>query len=215
MNSCAATTVPFGWTHRASSSAPTIMPVVASISGWKNGTMSPSSIARRSLSSRSIRSLVLAGELGVEWLDPVATARLGAVERGVRVGAAPRSTLAPCVGHGRPDADRRRQFASLGVHGLAEHTLQLVGDGDGRLLGRRRAGRRRTRRRRCGRRAPVGRCSARCDRRTMREELVATAVAERVVDRLEAVEVEEQHADRLGRLLADQRRPVPRTSRAG
>ena len=53
--SAAGTTTPSRRSHRARSSAPTMAPVVASISGWKNGTMSPSSSARRSACSELTR----------------------------------------------------------------------------------------------------------------------------------------------------------------
>ena len=110
------------------------MPVLASSSGWKNGTMSPSSIARRRRSSRSIRSLVLAGQLGVEVGDPATAVRLRLIERDVRVGQhlADVGAVGRCVGD--PDADRRRQLAASGVNRLAENALQLMRDRDGRLL---------------------------------------------------------------------------------
>ena len=57
MNSIASATVPSEWIQRASNSAPITRPVVASISGWKKGRMSPLSMARRSdCSAEEVRS---------------------------------------------------------------------------------------------------------------------------------------------------------------
>jgi hypothetical protein len=107
------------------------LPFDASISGWKNATISPSSIARR--------KRLLAFQPADQ--SPAASSRRtvprGSVRRPSR-DTAPRSRCAALAGgdavHGRrgdTDADRRRHFATLGVHRLREHADQPVGDGGG------------------------------------------------------------------------------------
>ena len=214
MKSWAGMTVPFGCTHRASSSAPTIMPVLASSSGWKNGTMSPSSMARRSRNSRSIRFSVLASQFGVEVSDPAATGCLGLVERDVRVGQDLADVAAVRRGVGDPDADRRRQLATCGVDCLAEYTLQLVGNSDGRLLvGTRQGNDELVATDAAG--DPAGVDAALDSIGDDSQEVIAASMAERVVDRLEAIEVQEQHADRFRRRLRRPMTPMSRTFPAG
>ena len=130
--------------------------------------------------------------------DPAATGRLGAVEGDVGVGQDFADVGAVGRGMGDPDADRRRQLAPGGVDCLAENTLQLVGNSDGRLLvGTRQGDDELVATDAAG--DTVG--DAALDSiGNDAEEVVAPSVAERVVDRLEAIEIEEQHADRFSRL---------------
>ena len=106
-------------------------------------------------------------------------------------------TLVPWVGRvGDADADRRWQLAPGGVDGVAERALQLMGhvdrlalvgtgQGDDELVAADAPGDA------VGPDAPVDSIGDDA------QEVVATTMAERVVDRLEAVEIEEQDTDRL------------------
>ena len=203
MKSWAGTTVPFGCTHLASSSAPTIMPVLASSSGWKNGTMSPSSIARRRRNSRSIRSRFSRARSVSKWVTRLRPDDLARIECDVGV----RQDLADVGTVGRgvsdPDADRRRQLAAGSVNCLAEHAMQLVGHRDGCLLvGTGKGDDELVATDAAG---DTGAGDATLDSvGDDAQEVVATAMSQRVVDRLEPVEVDEEHSDGLRRGLADQ-----------